>query len=262
MRNALLSEYRKLVTTRMWWFLLLCMTAYMAFLAVLMGVSLTVSDSGPDTDPEAVARGIYALSAAFGYVFPALTGALSITGEFRHQTITPTLLATPDRSRLLLAKLIAAVPVGLFYGLAGTLACVGAGASALALTDNPTYLGSSAAWATIGLSVIALTVWTVVGVGIGAALRNQVAVIIVLLVFTQFVEPIARAVLAAADGIGPTVAMLLPGAVGEAITGASFYSTVGLAELLPWWAGVLVLLGYGVALAAIGRLTTLSRDIT
>ena len=37
MRAALVTEYRKLVTTRLWWILLLCMAVYMAFLSAVLG---------------------------------------------------------------------------------------------------------------------------------------------------------------------------------------------------------------------------------
>jgi hypothetical protein len=88
-----------------------------------------------------------------------------------------------------------------------------------------------------------------------------VAAIVVLLAFTQFVEPLARIGLGAFE---PTagISRWLPGAAGEAITGTSFYSASGLAELLPWWGGLLVLLGYGLLLAAVGRVTTLRKDVT
>ena len=37
MRAALVTEYRKLVSTRLWWILLLAMVVYMAFLAAVLG---------------------------------------------------------------------------------------------------------------------------------------------------------------------------------------------------------------------------------
>ena len=37
MRAALVTEYRKLVTTRLWWILLLAMVVYMAFLSAVLG---------------------------------------------------------------------------------------------------------------------------------------------------------------------------------------------------------------------------------
>ena len=49
------------------------------------------------------------------------------------------------------------------------------------------------------LSVVALVLWALVGVGFGSVLTNQVAAIVVLLAFTQFVEPLLRLLLAQFD---------------------------------------------------------------
>jgi hypothetical protein len=125
---------------------------------------------------------------------------------------------------------------------------------------EPTLLADSGTWRTVALSVVALTLWALVGVGFGSVLTNQVAAIVVLLAFTQFVEPILRILLAQFDATS-AVSKFLPGAAGEAIAGSSFYSSSGLAQLLPAWQGALVLLAYAVVLVLIGRLTTFRRDI-
>lgn len=273
MTAALVTEYRKLVTTRLWWVLLVTMAAYMAFLAGIMGFVLAEApeaagagmpgaEPAAPMSPEQVARTLYTLATSLGYVFPVIVGALAMTGEFRHQTITPTLLAEPRRTVFLTAKMLSSVAVGLLFGAVGTLATVGAGAGVLALLGEPTHLGDPVVLRDAGLSVLALTVWTVVGVGFGTLLTNQVAAVVVLLAFTQFVEPILRIVLGQVQAL-EGVSKFLPGAAGEAITGSSFYADSGLAAgLLPSWAGLLVLLGYAVLLALAGRVTTLRRDIT
>jgi len=273
MTAALRTEYRKLVTTRLWWILLLSMAAYMAFLAGIMAFVLTQAPSGASGGvpgagqpvplaPADVARTIYTLATSLGYVFPVIVGALAMTSEFRHQTITPTLLAEPRRTVFLVAKMLSSVVVGLVFGVVGTLATVGAGAGVLALLGKPSYLTDPIVLRSAVLSVLALTVWTVVGVGFGTLLTNQVAVIVVLLAFTQFVEPILRLVLGQFDW-STGISKYLPGAAGEAITGSSFYADSGIAAgLLPSWQGLLVLLGYAIVFAVIGRVTSLERDVT
>ena len=273
MNAALRTEYRKLVSTRLWWILLLSMAAYMAFLAAIMAFALSqdsaaltggVPGAEPVTalTPEAVAKTIYTLATSLGYVFPVIVGAMAMTSEFRHQTITPTLLAEPRRTVFLTAKMISTVPVGLLFGVVGTAATVGAGASVLALLGKPTYLTDPVVMRSAALSVLALAVWTVVGVGFGALVTNQVAVIVIMLAFTQFVEPILRIVMGLIDW-SEGISKYLPGAAGEAITGSSFYADSGMAAgLLPSWSGFAVLLGYAIVFALIGRLTTLRHDIT
>lgn len=272
MTAALRTEYRKLVTTRLWWVLLAAMAAYMAFLGAVMALTFTIDvaqgglagstdPSAPALDPAEVARTVYTLAPALGYVFPVVIGALSVTAEYRHKTVTPTFLAEPRRGVVLVAKLLASLPVGLAFGLVGTLATVAGGAPVLALRGHGAFLADPAVLRAIGLSVLALTVWCMVGVGFGTVLTNQVAAIVVLLGFTQFVEPILRFGLGSFDATSG-LARWLPGAAGESVTGSSLYSTVGVADLLPWWLGLVVLVAYGLGLAAIGRFTTLRRDVT
>ncbi|MCL3862644.1 ABC transporter permease [Actinotalea sp. K2] len=273
MRAALVTEYRKLVTTRLWWALLLVMGVYMAFLGAMMGFVFGSDDAGASLsggmgdpgaaaalDPAAVAQTVYTLSTSFGYVFPVIVGALAVTGEFRHMTVTPTFLAEPRRSVVLGAKLLASIPLGVLFGLVGTLATVAGGAPVLALLGEDPMLTDPQVLRSIGLCVLVLTVWTTVGVGFGAALPNQVAAVVVLLAFTQFVEPIVRMVLGVVDAM--EIAKFMPGAAGEAVTGVSFYSATGLGDLLVWWQGLLVLIAYGLVLALVGRLTTLRKDVT
>jgi ABC-type transport system involved in multi-copper enzyme maturation permease subunit len=87
-------------------------------------------------------------------------------------------------------------------------------------------------------------------------------VIVVVLAFTQFVEPILRIAGGQFDW-SQGISKFLPGAAGEAITGSSFDADSGMAAgLLTSWQGLAVLLGYAVLFAAIGRATTLRKDIT
>jgi ABC-2 type transport system permease protein len=275
MRTALIAEYRKFVTTRMWWVLLLTMVVYMGFTAALIAFSVTIdpsegglgafdpSNPGQMTalPPRALALTVYTLASSFGYVFPVLMGTLSVAGEYRHMTITPTLLAEPRRNVVLGAKLISSLPIGLLYGLLGTASVVGGGAAVLALRGNDAMLTDGKVLQVIGWSVVALTVWAMVGVGFGTVLKNQVAAIVVVLAFTQLVEPTLRFAFGFIS-ILKGVPKWLPGAAGDAIAGSSFYSTTGINDLLPRWQGLLVLIGYGVVLAAVGRFTTFRKDVT
>jgi hypothetical protein len=143
----------------------------------------------------------------------------------------------------------------------GTLGALAGAVPVLMVKDRPLLLGDGEIVASLLLSVVALTIWALVGVGLGTLLRNQVAAVVVVLAFTQFVEPILRVGFAALGSLAE-VAKFFPGSAAEALVGASLYSTTGLAELLPRWAGALVLLGYALLFAAVGRVTTLRRDIT
>lgn len=262
MRAALLAEHRKLVSTRLWWILLLGMAGYLGFIGAVMAFSFTVSAEGvePMLTGRDAAASTYSLVNAIGYVFPLVVGSLSVTSEFRHRTITQTLLVEPRRTVLVAAKLLATVPVGLALGVVGVAALVATSAPVLAWQGDGAYLTDPDVVAVLVLGVVTIAVWAVVGAALGCLLTNQVAALVVILAFTQLVEPIARTALGAVDALAG-VSAYLPGAAADALIGASLYSEIAGVDLLPRWAGGLVLLGYGVVFAVAGRLTTFRRDI-
>lgn len=272
MISSLRSEMRKIATTRAWWLNAIVMFVYMAVLGVIMAASFVlgarasenagalIPGGSPVLDPRDIALSVYTLAVSLGYIFPAILGVLVVTTEFRHRTITPTLLSQPNRSVVLSAKLLAVVPYAVVVAISGVAGTVIGGGLALAVLGEPTFLSDSATQRAVLLSVVALVIWAVVGVGIGAVLTNQIAAIVVLLVFTQFVEPLLRLLLAQFDVTEP-LSKFLPGAAGEAIVGSSLYTSSGLAELLSPWQGAVVLVAYAVLFAIAGRLTTFRRDV-
>lgn len=263
MKAALIAEYRKLVSTRMWWLLLIVMVGYLVFITAAISASFTLlveEGTPPPLRGEDAARVTYSVVNSIGYVFPLIIGSLAMTTEFRHKTITQSLLAEPNRTRFLVAKLLSVVPVGLLAGVFAVAATVAGGAPLLALEGDGAMLGDRDVIVGLLLGVVVIALWAVIGVAFGSWVSNQVAAIVVILAFTQFVEPIARVVLAQVGGLG-TVASMLPGGAADSLIGASFFSDPASSDLLPRWVAALVLLGYAVVFAVIGRLTTLRRDI-
>lgn len=264
MRAALVSEYRKLVSTRMWWVLLLALAGYLAFIAGVMALSFATApeDLAPLMSGPELAVSVYGLINAIGYVFPLVIGSLAMTTEFRHQTITQSLLVEPRRGVFLGAKLLATVPLGLLYGVVGTIAVVGVSAPVLSAAGDGAFLGDGDVIEVVLLGVVVTALWAVIGTAFGSVLTNQVAAIVVILAFTQFVEPVARVVLSAFDSLDG-VAKFLPGAAADGLMGASFFGAIGgeSSDLLSRPAALAVMLAYAGGLALLGRFTTLRRDI-
>ena len=75
----------------------------------------------------------------------------------------------------------------------------------------------------------AAALWAVLGAAFGSVVPNQVAAIVVILAFTQLVEPIARLALGAFD-LTDGVAKFLPGAAADALIGASLFGEMGAGE--------------------------------
>lgn len=264
---ALRVELRKVLSTPLWWILAGGAFLYLAFMGAVMAFGLTVpvEEGGLVTEgvsAEAMTMSVYGLPAAMGYVFPLVLGALSLTGEHRHRTLAQSLLVDPSRTRLLLSKVVVQGAFGLVLGLCAVLGVLAGALVVLVATGTPTFLGSAETWTTLGLTVIALALWGMVGVGFGAVVPNQVASIVVILAFTQLIEPLVRLGLAALGDAASAVSLYLPGAAAEALVGASIYTMIGAADLLPRWGGGAVLLAYALVFALVGRLTTLRRDVT
>ncbi|MGV9709643.1 ABC transporter permease [Gordonia sp. NPDC003424] len=265
MSDALRAEYRKFTSTRMWWVLLLAMVAYLGFIAVVLAFSMTADIEGQARPPLTgadLAGALYSLASPMGYVFALVIGSLAVTAEFRHKTITSTLLIEPRRTLVVVAKLVAALPIGALYGVIGTLAVVAGSAPLLAWRGDGAYLSDGSIIEIIALSMLVMVLWTALGVAFGTVVPNQVAALVILLVFTQLVEPIARIALASLDATSG-IAKFLPGAAADGLIGTSFYSAMGTGsmDLLPQWAGGVVLVAYIVVFAVIGRCTTFRRDI-
>jgi hypothetical protein len=147
----------------------------------------------------------------------------------------------------------------------GLIASVGAGGGFLAAMGKPADFGAQDTWLLIARVVLAMALWAVIGVGLGVLVPSQVAAIVIVLAFTQFIEPILRLVASFWDwtaGIG----QYLPGAASDALVGSSIFTVMGTGAgpvpVLDWWQGGLVLLGFAVAAAVAGYFTSWRRDVT
>jgi ABC-2 type transport system permease protein len=244
------AEWTKLLTTRVWIGLLLGSCLLVGGFATLFTAFAGDADSGisPVGTPsyEQVAL---AVSANATILFVVL-GIIGTTQEYRHRTATPTFLASPHRGRVIIAKLVAyavaAIPMAVIVIAVDVLVVsiyAGARGAAPSLSgDNLRVLGG--AWA-------ALVIYTVIGVGVGALLRNQVGAIVGTLVYLFVVEGIISSIPATQGAY-----KWLPGGALEAMT-----ATLNGTDLLSPWQGGLVLLGYGIVAAVLGTLLAVRRDV-
>jgi ABC-2 type transport system permease protein len=268
------AEFGKVLSTRMWWLLALVLVTYVAMMSGGFGAFLGWSVQNPDAAAEAggsaplppgleLAPLLYSFATSVGYVFPVLLGALAVTTEFRHRTLTTTFLAEPHRTTVLGGKFASQLVMGAVLGVIGFATSVGTGAAALAAFDLETGLDSSDTWALVGRGILAMALWGAIGVGLGALVPNQVAAIVIVIAFTQFVEPVLRLV-ASLNEVTADLGRYLPGAASDALVGASFYSVAGMGavETLEWWQGGLVLFGIAIVTTVLGGLTTWRRDVS
>ena len=256
------TELLKLRTTRVWWGLLLT-GVLLAFLnsgltAGTAGLALgNAAPSAPPTDP-AVLRTVYTGGFANGFVVTLCLGVLGMAGEYRHLTITPTLLAVPSRVRLVTAKLVAYLVAGLAYGVVFVAAGAVLGAVVLAIRGYPLGLGAPGVVRSMLLAALACAVWAVFGLGLGTLITNQIVALLTAIGFAALAGPLLGLGLQALK-LG-AVAQYLPNQASSALVAGT---NGGLEQqLLPWWGGALVLAGYGLAFAGIGVAVTTRRDVT
>lgn len=262
---AVRSEFTKVLSTRLWWVLAVIMVGYVALCAgglaaILSGVGTRAG--GPVVPEAQLPLLIYSFATAVGYVFPVLFGALAVTSEFRFQALTPTFLAQPRRVIALSGKFLTMLLVGAVFGVIALLASMGAGAGVLAGFGVDPLLGDPEVWAFVARSVLAMALWAVIGVGLGTLVPSQVAAIVIVLAFTQFLEPLLRFGSSITDW-SAQLGQFLPGAASDALVGSSiFLIATPAGSGLEWWQGGLVLAGIAVVATVIGYFTSWRRDVS
>ena len=120
------AELLKIRSTRTTLGLLLGLIGLAVMVALLTGLLTT---SGHLTGKEDQ-RELFG-SASLAGSFAALAGIMLVTSEYRFGTIRPTLLYTPQRVRVLAAKLIAGMLAGLVFGVIGEGLVLGIGYAVL-----------------------------------------------------------------------------------------------------------------------------------
>jgi ABC-type transport system involved in multi-copper enzyme maturation permease subunit len=248
--NALHAEFRKLFTTQVWFWLLVGNLALAAFAAIVVGAT-----TGNQLDYMRNVPVIFGAGSASN-VFVMILGIIGITAEFRHQTITPTVLTTPSRAEVVAAKVIGYLLLGAAYALAGLLLCMLIALPWLnAKGIDVGTTGGGVSRYLLG-SVLIGALFAVFGVGFGALVKNQAAAISVSLVLMTIVSGMIAAI--------PHVRAIYPyspGGAAAAITASEADRYQTDPTLLPPAGGIAVLVAWGVALAACGAYR-MNRDIS
>ncbi len=173
---------------------------------------------------------------------------MAITSEFRHGTIRSTFLVTPRRSRVIAAKVVASLLMGIVFGLVAISISFGVGYAILTGRGIDFALDTGHVVLLVVGTVFMTALWAAMGVGIGAVVRNQVFAVIGVIVWALLVDLI-RALL-------PDVGRFTP-------VGASDSVTAGFADyLLAPALGALLLAAYALVVVAAGATLVARRDVT
>jgi hypothetical protein len=183
-----------------------------------------------------------------GALFAALLGVLSVTAEFRHGTIRPTLLVDPLRTRVVAAKVAVSALLGLGLGLAASLLAASVGVAVLGARGIDIVLDGGDYALLLAGGAAASALWATIGVGIGALVRSQVPALIGVAAWVLFVEGVLGENLT-------EVSKFAPGALAMASSGQEPYTLLAPAPSL------LLLALYAAAATSLGAVATVRRDV-
>ena len=243
------SELLKVRTTRGWW-------AYLIVLVALVGIG-TAAEVGSRSRAER--RGLdfqLALVDLVGItsLLAIVLGITIVTTEFRHGTITPTLLATPGRGRVLSGKSIAGVLIAVFFALLGFVVIGAVAAVWVSIGGGELQLADADVAERAVKTLVGVVLWLLLGLAIGAVVHSQVAALVGTLIWIFLVETLVIGLLSLLDAEG--VGDYLP---FQALDGAD---GAGGDDLLDYWPALAVTCGWIVLLGALGVVRTSRRDIT
>lgn len=228
MGNLIKAEFRKILTTKMWWAMMV--PALLLALGWAWGVSALITSIVSDiSDVDIIEEfnisfddlswSVIALTRSMNIatIFPMIFGTLALASELSRRTITTSFLTAPNRGALLSAKAITYVIWGLLYGIVIAL-----GASiGTALGSESAYLPDAGQWMMIALSgILGCLLWTLLGLGVGALMGSPVGALVILLIYSLIVGPVGDLVMTGLTE-GSYLAGFLPNGSANGLTGAT-----------------------------------------
>lgn len=248
MTALLRSELRKVTGTRLALGLLL---GALAIVVVALGFTLW-GPSGPGMQVEGAPQGVETAADVISLlgvtsivgVFALIFGVTFTTAEHRHQTASTTFLSEPRRWRVLVARTGAVTIVAVVYAVMALTASMAIVAAYTALEGTKLPMDADV-WTFLAMTVVAVVVNAVLGVGVGAALRSQVGAIVAVLVWMFVVESLVA-------GLLPDLARWTPFSAGNAMTMPDGEMATGLATA--------VAVAYALTALAAGTWLTEHRD--
>jgi ABC-2 type transport system permease protein len=249
MSRAISAEFFKLRTTRTSWAVTLGSVGLVVLISLIAALTAEFTNGAPDESPGSDLMQIGGLVQIFALVL----GILSVATEFRHGTITPSLLAVPDRARLVLAKFVCALVAGALLGLVAAALCAVIVLPLLSSRDIASELSSGDVVELIAGNTAACALYAAIGVGLGALIRNQVGAIIGALGWIFLIEPLLTLI----PGFEDFIARWFPTGAANALAGTATNSDA--LDQLP--AGVLLAV-YAVLFVAAGLVVLRGRDVS
>jgi ABC-2 type transport system permease protein len=182
-------------------------------------------------------------------LFILVLAIVGISGEWRHRTITSSLLAEPDRLRFLATKTLAFATAGLILSLVISITISVIGYAILSSRDLPVpELGELAAQ--IGHNALLALLFGAFGVGIGAVVRIQPVAIVAVLALSFVIEPLIVSLAPDVGRFGPFVGLAIGvqdlGAEDFGFDDLDIFSPVVATMYMLAWIGAFFAAGYAM----------------
>jgi ABC-type transport system involved in multi-copper enzyme maturation permease subunit len=244
MKRQIVSELQKLTTTRSVYAMLGALLAVVAFGVVAINAETAAAALQIPLQYQPFLHVAMTIAPLFGL----LLGLRAFTDEFRYGSIVPTLLANPNRVRVLGAKVIVVVVGAATLTLAAFAVSVAIGVPMLVAKGVDVMWSIGPLATTVGRMLGAGAIWGAIGVGVGLTVKHQVAAIAGSLIWLLAAEGLL-------SGLVPDVAKFFPGSAGFAFVG------INANDVLTPVAGAAVLIGYAVLAVGTGAVLMQRRDI-
>lgn len=196
MSNLLRSEWIKLRTLRLNFVLPIIGAAFVIVIIALVGIFAP----DPELSDSSDVADIVGISAILAGLLVSVIGVLSISSEFAHNTIRPTLVATPSRPKVIAAKAMLLVVVAAVYGLTVSVVAYLVGFGLLSARGaEMTLFDSDGTWNVIliGLPVL-FVLLTLFGLGLGLLVRSSPAAVTLVILWPILIETIVGTTMAVA----------------------------------------------------------------
>ncbi|MEY2424971.1 MAG: type transport system permease protein [Actinomycetota bacterium] len=182
----------------------------------------------------------------FGLLLLVL-GVRLFADETQHRTLSPTFVRTPDRRRVVLAKLVVAAGLVLLFCLVADAVTIAITAVGLSIRDLPMVYDVGPSALMLSRVVAAMVLLALIGLGVGAGLRNRSVAMVAAILWFALGESLAGGLL--------HITRYLPGSavsglVGNTTTPDHFAALVS----------ALLLAAYALVASA-AALTALRRDV-
>jgi ABC-2 type transport system permease protein len=243
------SELLKVSTTRGWW-------AYLIVIVLLVGIG-TAAEVGTRSEDERSGLDFqFALVDLVGIasLLAIILGITMVTTEFRHGTITPTLLVSPGRERVLAGKAIAGVLVAVLFAALAFVVVLVVASTWVSIDGGDLQLADADVVERVGKILLSVVLWLLMGIAIGSIVHSQVAALVGTLVWLFLAETLLMGLFALLDVEGASGYLPF-----QALDGAD---GSGGGDLLDYGPALAVTVGWIALIGVLGVVRTSRRDIT